>query len=78
MRKILDEAKTFPYTPDMKQKLTAIDLDGVERTIDEIAIRHNLTRRAIEFRLVNTDDGKRRLRPAYKTGRKPKQQKEGL
>lgn len=53
----------------MKSRATAIDLDGVERAIADIAARYDLTRRAIELRLVNTDDGKRVLRPARKGGR---------
>lgn len=57
----------------MRPKATAIDLDGEERAIVDIAARYNLTRRAIELRLVTTDDGKRVLRPARKAGRKPKQ-----
>ena len=60
----------------MKPKATAIDLDGIERPIAEIAARYDLTRRAIELRLVNTDDGKRVLRPVRKAGRKPKQHQE--
>lgn len=61
----------------MRPKATAIDLDGEERAIVDIAARYNLTRRAIELRLVTTGDGKRVLRPARKAGRKPKQQAAG-
>lgn len=61
----------------MKPRATAIDLDGEERLILDIAARHNLTRRAVELRLVHTDDGKRVLRPARKGGRPKREQQEG-
>ena len=60
----------------MKPKVTAIDLDGVERLVLDIAARHRLTRRAVELRLVPNGDGPKRFREIYKPGPKPKQQEE--
>jgi hypothetical protein len=58
----------------MRQVQTAIDLDGNERTIAQLCERHGLTRWAIVRRLVTSGDGPPRLRPAYKAGRKRKQE----
>jgi hypothetical protein len=61
----------------MEQAQTAIDLDGKERTIAELCDRHDLTVRALRRRLVTSDDGPPKLRPAYKAGRKRKQEQAG-
>lgn len=63
------------YTkPDIRSRpneATAIDLDGTERHILEIAARYGLSRSAVYQRLVKRDDGRRELRPLRKSGPKP-------
>lgn len=54
----------------------AIDIDGRERSIEELCDRYGLTRGAIMYRLVLAADGKRHLRPHRKTGRPPKRKGE--
>lgn len=49
---------------------TAIDIDGKERSLAEIAALCNITVRALYHRL-NWCDGKWHVRPAQKGGRKP-------
>jgi hypothetical protein len=58
----------------MPERKTAIDLDGTERTLSQIAARYGITYRAVVFRLVASGDGPPRLRPTMKPGPKGKQE----